>query len=220
MRYIRGSRKNVLLTVWLLLPIVFLGLIVYGIFSAYSGGQAMDARPVGQGAGDTGGANALGEWLAGHDVAAEERIKRDLREGRLIDPLEWPGGIKLVVDCPTPLEREIWVVLWHGRGSGVEYTVMGVVPSEDQLIWKSTGGIGETCRASVTIFHEELEEMFRDGLPGAGIYLSRSRTVREENDRLFDDDGNLLVPVEVRPVPAGSVAEGEMIEVWVTVEAD
>lgn len=220
MRYVRGFRKNVLLTVWLTLPFVFLGLIVYGIFSAYSGSKAMDARPVGQGAGDTGGANALGEWLAGHDVAAEERINRDLREGRLIDPIDWAGGIELILVYPVSLDHEAWVVLWKGARSQDIQIIMGVTPADDEFRMKPTSEFNDTVGGSVIIRHDELQGMYRQGRPKAGIYIARTREVTEKDGRLVDADGRVLTPIKIQPVPASSAVKGEPIEVRVEIDAD
>ena len=215
MRYVRGFRKDVLLTVWLTLPFVFLALIVYGIFSAYSGGRAMDARPVGQGAGDTGGANALGEWLAGHDAEARERVRRDLREGRLIDPVDWPGGIKLTLVIPKSLEHKVWVVLWNGVGSQSIAVITPGTPSDKELRMNPASIYDDTARCSVNIRHLTLKGLYFRGLSGAGIYIARTREVTEKEGRLIDADGNELVPVEIQPVPASMAVEGEPIEVRV-----
>ncbi len=59
----RRLKQNVLLTVWLLLPFVVIGLLVFWIFASFRTGPAMDEPGVGAGAGDAGGANAVGEML-------------------------------------------------------------------------------------------------------------------------------------------------------------
>ncbi|GJM18674.1 MAG: hypothetical protein DHS20C14_08870 [Phycisphaeraceae bacterium] len=75
-------RKNVLLTLWLLFPITVVGVLMWAIFASLGSPRAMDVPAVGPGAGDTGGANALGEWLAGNDPNA-------------VDPALWPGGVEI-----------------------------------------------------------------------------------------------------------------------------
>ncbi|MEM9373711.1 MAG: hypothetical protein AAGA55_08705 [Planctomycetota bacterium] len=93
-------RKNLVLTAWLLFPIlVFAGLVVW-IFVSASKPKAMMVDPVGPGAGDTGGANALGEWIAGRDPDQVQRANVARRERRPIDPLDWPGGIEIAVAGP------------------------------------------------------------------------------------------------------------------------
>ena len=55
------------LFIWLLLgmPFVAVAGLTYGIIYGFNHGPSMSAEPVGAGAGDTGGANALGEALFG-----------------------------------------------------------------------------------------------------------------------------------------------------------
>ena len=93
----RGLKKNLLLTLWLIAPIAVVTLLCVWIFTSFERGPAMNAPGRGVGAEDTGGANALGEWLAGRDPDEVQRIKRDLREGVLIDPRTWPGGVEFRV---------------------------------------------------------------------------------------------------------------------------
>ena len=59
----RHAKQNVLLTLWLLAPIAVLAIIVGWIFVSLRAGPKMDEPGVGAGAGDTGGANAIGEML-------------------------------------------------------------------------------------------------------------------------------------------------------------
>jgi hypothetical protein len=84
---LRGARKNLLITVWLLLPVAVVGGLTWWIFHTYTRPKAMNAVPVGAGAGDTGGANALGEWLAGNDPDEIRREKRvEAEEKREAEP--------------------------------------------------------------------------------------------------------------------------------------
>ncbi len=59
----RHAKQNVLLTLWLLAPFAVLAMIVGWIFYSLRAGPKMDEPGVGAGAGDTGGANAIGEML-------------------------------------------------------------------------------------------------------------------------------------------------------------
>jgi len=111
----RGTKKNLLLTLWLILPFLVVGGLVAGIFITYAKGPTMDARPVGQGAGDTGGANAIGELLAGNDPDQRARTNRDLREGTLIDPLDWPGGVSIMLQPATTAVNDIYLLSWTGN---------------------------------------------------------------------------------------------------------
>lgn len=63
----RRAKQNVLLTVWLLLPAVAVGLMLFWIISSFRTGPAMHEPGVGAGAGDAGGANAVGEMLRDED---------------------------------------------------------------------------------------------------------------------------------------------------------
>jgi len=55
--------KKFLLTLWLAAPIVLVAILCAWIVLSLRAGPKMHAEPVGAGAGDAGGANALGEWL-------------------------------------------------------------------------------------------------------------------------------------------------------------
>jgi len=88
------KKKNIALTVWLLLPITIVSLLMVWIFVSLDKERLMDdAVPYGAGAGDTGNANAFGEWRAGRDPDEVSRAVDARREGRMFDPLEWPGGV-------------------------------------------------------------------------------------------------------------------------------
>ncbi len=92
------NKKNILLTIWLLLPITIVSLLMVWIFYSLDKDRLMDdAVPYGAGAGDTGNANAIGEWLAGNDADQISLAVKARREGVAIDPREWPGGIDLRV---------------------------------------------------------------------------------------------------------------------------
>ncbi len=67
----RHAKQNLLLTIWLVTPLVVIGLLMYWIFASFRTGPAMHEPGVGAGAGDAGGANAVGEML--HDENADER---------------------------------------------------------------------------------------------------------------------------------------------------
>ena len=59
----RRAKQNTLLTLWLLGPFAVLALLIGWIFYSLRAGPVMDEPGVGAGAGDTGGANAIGEML-------------------------------------------------------------------------------------------------------------------------------------------------------------
>jgi len=58
------TTKRVLLTLFLMTPVVLITGLMVGIFVSLDRGPEMVAEPVGAGAGDTGGANALGEYFS------------------------------------------------------------------------------------------------------------------------------------------------------------
>ncbi len=90
------TTKNLLLTAWLAGPFAVLAVILW-LVVVFLGKPKMLATARGPGAGDTGGANALGEWLAGRNPEVQAAAQQALREGRLIDPTRWPGPVEVVV---------------------------------------------------------------------------------------------------------------------------
>lgn len=202
--YARGWRKNLALTAWLMLPFVVVGGLVVGIFLAYRQGPVMDARPVGQGAGDTGGANALGQWLAGRNPDEVQRVRRDLREGRLIDPVAWPHGVNLRITPGEAPDETCSVWLWGGRGSPPPSAA--VVAGTDSSVF--------------TLSHDQLAGILRDGRPGAGIYVSLTKTVLVAGATLTDAGGNTLERVELPLVRAEEVIEGLPVEIRVRLNPD
>ena len=91
-------RKNVLLTLWLIAPIATFAGLYAMIFVTQDKEKLMsDAKPIGAGAGDTGNANALGQWLAGRDPDAVSLATKAKREGLMISPTDWPGGVRLTI---------------------------------------------------------------------------------------------------------------------------
>lgn len=86
----------------ILAPVAAVGAIVawIGLALRDPGGRAMVAPAVGAGTGDTGGANAIGELIAGLDPDATERRARALREGEGLDPGGLATGFSLVAALP------------------------------------------------------------------------------------------------------------------------
>ena len=96
------SRKNIMLTLFLASPIVVVIGLVMMIFVSLDKEKLMaDSPAIGAGAGDTGDANALGQWLAGRDPDAVSLAVKAKRERLMISPRDWPGGIRLLI--PTKL---------------------------------------------------------------------------------------------------------------------
>jgi hypothetical protein len=201
MRRAKGSKKNLLLTLWLFLPFAVLATIIGIIFNSY-GNKKMDARPVGQGAGETGGANALGELLAGNDPGERERTARDLREGRLIDPLEWPDGVRFVIDSDPGALSGRTLILWSGDEGGV---FMSTCSPDARCEW--------------ILPRETIREAFAAGRPGAGFYFAPSEAISFAGGRVFAD-GQPLQKIAIPPVAADTVSEGVPIEIIVPFESD
>lgn len=131
------NKKNILLTIWLLLPIIIVSLLMVWIFYSLDKDRLMDdAPPVGAGAGDTGNANALGEWLAGNDADAISEAVKARREGRAIDPREWPGGVmfQIQVDTDLPDDARLMFTLIHDEQG--KYTSTGLGPKTDTYYTK------------------------------------------------------------------------------------
>lgn len=74
-------KQNLLLTGWLVAPILVVALLCYWILTALQAGPTMVAEPVGAGAGQTGGANAIGELISEHRAGAKVVIVVDDRTG-------------------------------------------------------------------------------------------------------------------------------------------
>lgn len=92
------KKKNIYLTIWLALPITIVSLLMVWIFYSLDKDRLMaDSPPVGAGAGDTGNANALGQLLAGRDPDEVAAALEARRNGQLIKPSDWPGGITIKI---------------------------------------------------------------------------------------------------------------------------
>tara|TARA_R110002072_G_scaffold42064_15_gene118291 strand:+ start:8327 stop:8923 length:597 start_codon:yes stop_codon:yes gene_type:complete len=110
------KKKNIALTIWLLLPITIVSLLMVWIFVSLDKDRLMaDAVPYGAGAGDTGNANALGEWLAGRDADEVSRAVDARREGRAIDPLDWPGGVLISIPDEYISEDSLELVIIYNE---------------------------------------------------------------------------------------------------------
>ena len=95
-------KQTVILTAWLVLPFLCLALIMAWIFISLDKDRLMNEPPVGAGAGDTGNANALGQWIAGRDPDAISRANEARREHRAVEPFDWPGGVLLTFEHVVP----------------------------------------------------------------------------------------------------------------------
>lgn len=185
-------RKNLMLTVWLLLPIAVFGGLVAWIFGSAGSPRKMQAVPVGPGAGDTGGANAIGEWLSGRDPNAVERANIARREGQSVDPFWWPEGTRFVVRAEASAEQI--TVGWVDSGSGLLSTV--ALKKQDG-VWVANA---REKRPS----------------PGSAVYVSATgirQVISGGERRVTDDSGALLVPRAVPQVSAIGTMSSEPIVV-------
>lgn len=153
-------RKNVLLTLWLLFPIATMAALVWAIVATVGAPKKMEATPVGPGAGDTGGANALGEWLAGNNPNE-------------VDPAMWPGGVELRISTdafvapPTlspmgeeethvwaPFEREgdyVWVLKPYDVRLSDEFVVTGMGEDARRFTLPRTSASGVARNDSIVV---------------------------------------------------------------------
>lgn len=179
-----------MLTAWLLLPIlVFAGLVAW-IFATMSGPKAMTPDGVGQGAGDTGGANALGEWLAGRSPNQVERANIARRQRQAVDPFWWPGGTRVVVDAPG---AEGVTLGWIDEETGLLRAVVLRRPDDSEGSW-----------AAVLREHRPAE--------GSLIYLSAhgmSQRIKGGRGEVVDGSGRTIVPMPVAPVGVGDTPTAE-----------
>jgi len=176
--------KNVVLTLWLAAPILVVAGLCALIFVQFRGGQDVKTRAVGAGANDTGGANALGEWLAGRDPDEVQRIKRDLREGRLIDPYQWPGGIELRVQAAEG-SGPLSVMLYPPAGRLDELVGMVMSPV-DPTHW------------SILLLPEDFSQ-------GQVVVVAPAGGSIEETANgvvVFDRKGEELTPIDIVLVPS------------------
>ncbi len=101
-----------MLTLWFIAPLaVFAGLYALIFITLDKEKLMADSPAIGAGAGDTGDANAIGQWLAGRDPDAVSLANKAKREGLLIDPRDWPGGIELVIPASMMLSDEAVIEL-------------------------------------------------------------------------------------------------------------
>lgn len=194
-------RQRLLLTGWLVLPIlVFAGLVGW-IFVTKGSPKAMNEPPVGAGAGDTGGANAIGEMLSGRDPNMVERANIARRQNLPVDPFWWPGGTEVVVDAPGADQVSIG---WLDPESSVMRAVVLRRDRPDGSVWS---------RVMVENRPPEGSPIF---ISTTGL-LQRIQSGRQE---VLDEGGELLLPRVVRPVDTTGVLASDPIRVELSVEPD
>lgn len=187
-------RKNLALTMWLALPILVFGGLVAWIFVSASRPKLMDEAARGPGAGDTGGANALGEWLAGRNPNDVQRANAARRQRLSVDPFWWPGGVRVVVEAPDARAVSIG---WIEADTGLLRSVALRRSDDGQAVW------------SAVLRTQRPDE-------GAAVYVSASgmrQRIREGRGEVIDDAGEVLVPRRVEPVEVGETLASDAIVV-------
>lgn len=174
-------RKNVLLTLWLIAPIATFAGLYAMIFVTQDKEKLMsDAKPIGAGAGDTGNANALGQWLAGRDPDAVSLATKAKREGLMISPTDWPGGVHLTIPASALPEATQSVYL----------TVIDKVDGR-------FGTSGMKLDQEQGVFETQIEQKILK--QGARLVISTSMPSRDR-DRFVDDEGRELAVLSMSPV--------------------
>ena len=179
---------------WLALPILVFGGLVAWIFVSMSRPKLMDETARGPGAGDTGGANALGEWLAGRSPNDVQRANTARRQGQAVDPFWWPGGVRVVVEAPDAVGVSVG---WIEGGTGLLRSVALRRSGEDPSLWSAV-----------------LREQRPD--EGAALYVSTTgmqQRIREGRGEVIDDAGEALAARPVEPVAVGETLASDAIVV-------
>ncbi|MCA9274470.1 MAG: hypothetical protein KDA29_00435 [Phycisphaerales bacterium] len=177
------SKKNIILTLWLISPIAtFAGLYVLIFVTLDKDRPMADAVPYGAGAGDTGDANAIGQWLAGRNPDAISLATKAKREGLMISPTDWPGGVRLTIPAralPEDAHSVYLTVIFKEQG---RFSTTGMKHDQEQ-------GVFETKLEQKTLKQ------------GARFVIATSLPSRE-GDRFVDDDGRSLAVLSMSPVLA------------------
>lgn len=169
-----------MLTIWLLLPTTIVSLLMVWIFVSLDKDRLMDdAVPIGAGAGDTGNANAIGEWLFGNNPDQISTANRARREHLMIDPRDWPGGVILRVPIGA----------------------FGQLAPQQPSVSVIDDETGEAATVAMSDSDEGLfvATISNDGLKhGARLVLSDG-VPRREGDRFVDARGRGLVELSLSP---------------------
>ncbi len=197
----RVRRKNVYITLWLLAPFVVVTLLMVMIFVSQNKERLMDdAKPIGAGAGDTGNANAIGEWLFGNDPDAISLATRAKREGLMIAPTDWPGGVSLSIPSSALPDnaQSVYLTIIH-KAQG-RYTTTGM-------------RLDEATRDYETLIdHDTLKK-------GSRFVVSTSLPTRR-GDGLVDDQGRALRLLSLSPqLPPGSIEVEDPLPVRLPIDS-
>jgi len=174
------------MAIFLIAPVAVVAVIVW-IIIASLGAHDTGSRPQGAGAGDTGGANAIGEMLAGNDPEQIERDNQQRRRGEIRDPWDWPAGFTVAVhDSALGLSSEDTAVspeliLWPGPGT----------PKSDWIRVPFEPRTGGTWAATVGPDRIDAFRSLAQGTTGGGEILIGVGEIRAVDGQLVGPRGPL-----------------------------
>ena len=195
------------MAIFLIAPVAVVGVIVW-IIIASLGAQTNGTQPRGAGAGDTGGANAIGEMLAGNDPEQIERGNQQRRRGELRDPWDWPAGFTVTVHDralglsseDTALRPEL--ILWPGPGTPESDWVR--VPFEPQQDGRWAATIGPDRIDAFTSLAQ--------GTDGGGQILIGVGQIRAADGQLVGPRGPLR-PITLDEVSAAGTDDRQPLRI-------
>ncbi len=176
------SRKNIILTLWLIAPLATFAGLYAMIFVTLDNDKPMsDAAPIGAGAGDTGNANALGQWLAGRDPDAVSLATKAKRERLMISPMDWPGGVELRLTVEDSSAIGHGILLKQVARSGESKTTYALKFIAEEMSFIACIESGELAL-------------------GDRFYVGKSIHRKGPGTPYTDDQGNELVYISLSPV--------------------
>ncbi len=153
-----------------------------------------DAVPYGAGAGDTGNANALGQWLAGRNPDRVAAALKARRNGYAINPIDWPGGVMVKIPASA-------------FGEEVESAMLVFVDDQSLEVLAQEMVIGEAGFVTLEMSHADAHGFF--------FYATTSEPMLLGN-KIVDAEGRALRPIEFGlriPDPDLQVSNPMVVEV-------
>ncbi len=86
----RKRKSQILLTIWFSIPVLLIAGLMYAVAYSIDHGPAWNPKRVGAGAGDTGGANAIGEYLRRRDREDSDSEEPETKDDSADDPEQPP----------------------------------------------------------------------------------------------------------------------------------
>ncbi len=189
------KKKNVYLTLWLIFPIVIVTSLIGWIFYSLDKDRLMaDAVPYGAGAGDTGNANALGQWLAGRDPDEVSIALKARRHGYALSPGDWPGGVMVKIPVSAFGEDARSAMLVFVDDQSLEVLAQAMVSDDAGFV-------------TLELSHADAQGFF--------FYASTTEPTLQGN-KIVDASGRVLRPIEFGlqiPDPDLQVSEPMTVEV-------